>query len=282
MSVLIVSDLIVSDLTVSDLTVSDLIVSDLTLRRSRRTDAAAMVARGLRLTRRDTDAMLMALALPIMIMLLFVYLFGGAINTGTAYVTYVVPGVLLLCVGFGAASTAVSVSRDLSRGAADRFRSMDVGPVTQLNGQVVASLVRNLVATAMVIVVALAIGFRPSAGLLQWLAAAGVLSGFVLALSWLSAAFGVLVRSPEAAGGFSFFLSFLAYPSSAMVPIATMPGWLQAFARNQPVTHVVESLRGLLLDRPVGSHVWWSLGWSAVLIVASILLAVALYRRRER
>ena len=251
-------------------------------RRSLLTEVRVVTGRCVRLTRRDVDAMIMALALPVMIMLMFVYLFGGAIQTGTAYVTYVVPGVLILCVGFGATSTATLVCRDLSGGITDRFRSMDVPAAVLLNGQVVASLVRNAIATLLVMSVAFLIGFRPHAGLLDWLAAIGVLALCVVALSWLSAAFGVLFRSPDAAGGFQFFLSFLTYPSSAFVPIATMPTWLQGFARNQPLTHVVEALRGLLLDRPVGTHAVWAIGWSVAVTAVSVVVAGLLFRRRVR
>ncbi len=249
-------------------------------RRSRGTEIRVIVGRCVRLTRRETDALFMALAMPVMIMLLFVYLFGGAIHTGSAYVTYVTPGVLLLCIGFGAASTAVSVCRDLSAGIADRFRALDVPTSVLVNGQVVASLVRNAVATALVLAVAVLIGFRPHVDLLRWLAAAGVLTACVLAMSWISAAFGVAARTPEAVTGFSFFLSFLAYPSSAFVPIDTMPHWLQGFARNQPITHVVEAARGFLLDRPVGTHAWWALGWSFAVTVLSIAASTVLHRRR--
>jgi ABC-2 type transport system permease protein len=250
--------------------------------RSRLTEAAVVTGRCVRLTRRDADALVMALALPIMLMLIFVYLFGGAIHTGTAYVSYVVPGVLLVCVGFGAATTAQSVCTDLAGGIADRFRSLDVAGAALVNGQVVASLARNAVATALVVVVALLIGFRSPAGVLPWLGAVGVLGLFVLAESWVAAAFGVAVRSRDAAGSFGFLLSFLAYPSSAFVPIDTMPSWLQPVARNQPVTHVVESIRALLLDRPVGSHAAWAVGWSVALTAASVVAAAVLYRRRVR
>jgi ABC-2 type transport system permease protein len=255
-------------------------VPDTDLRPSRATETATLMGRCVRLTRRDSDALLMALALPVMIMLLFVYLFGGAISTGTAYVTYVVPGVLLLCVGFGASGTAVSVTRDLGGGIADRFRAMDVPIAALLNGQVVASLVRNGVATALVVVVAVLIGFRPEVDLLAWAGAAGVLGLFVLALSWVCAALGVLTKSPEAAGGFGFFLSFLSYPSSAFVPIDTLPSWLQGFCREQPVTHVIETIRGLLLGRPVGTHAAWAIGWSLGLTVVAVAMTGVLYRRR--
>src|SRR3954454_12666324 len=181
--------------------------------------AVTMVGRSVRLSRRNVDSMLTSLMLPVMLMLLFVYLFGGAINTGTTYVTYVVPGVLLLCAGFGASMTAVSVSHDMTSGVIDRFRSMDVGGTAVVAGHVLASITRNLVSTALVLGLAFAIGFRPHAGAVEWLAALGVLVLFLWAISWLSAVAGLVARSPEAAGGFTFFVMFLPYPSSAFVPI---------------------------------------------------------------
>jgi ABC-2 type transport system permease protein len=244
------------------------------------TGSLTMAGRSLRLTRRQIDALLMSLMLPIMLMLVFVYLFGGAIQTGTKYVTYVVPGVLLLCAGFGSATTAVSVSNDLTGGIIDRFRSMDIGGTAVLSGHVVASAVRNLASTVVVFGVAFLIGFRPHAGAVAWSAAIGVLLAFVLAVSWLAAAFGVLAKTPEAAGGFSFFVMFLPYASSAFVPIDTMPSWLHGFARNQPVTPVIETVRALLLDRPVGDSAWLALTWCGGIIVGSIALAAVFFRRR--
>jgi ABC-2 type transport system permease protein len=243
-------------------------------------DSLTMAGRSLRLTMRTPDALLTSLLLPIMLMLLFVYLFGGAIQTGTEYVTYVVPGVLLLCAGFGASMTAVSVSQDMTGGIVDRFRSLDVAGTAVLAGHVAASVARNLASTVLVFGVAFLIGFRPSAEPLDWLAAAGVLLAFMLAISWLSAAIGLLARSPEAAGGFTFFMAFLPYPSSAFVPIDTMPSWLHGFANNQPVTPVIETLRGLLLDTPVGTSPWLALAWCGGILVASVALAGALFRRR--
>lgn len=245
-------------------------------------DTLTMVGRGVRLSARNVEALLTAVFLPIMLMLLFVYLFGGAINTGTAYVTYVVPGVLLLCAGFGAAMTAVSVSQDMTTGIVDRFRSMDVPAASILAGHVVASVARNLVSTALVFAVAFGIGFRPSAGPAQWLAAVGVLLLFIVAISWLSAAVGLLARTPEAAGGFSFFVSFLPYPSSAFVPIDTMPGWLRGFATHQPITSVIETLRGLLLDLPLGTSPWRAVAWCVGIIAASVAVAGVLFRLRTR
>ncbi|WP_238420908.1 ABC transporter permease [Streptomyces taklimakanensis] len=239
-----------------------------------------MAARSVRLSARNLDALLISLALPVMLMLIFVYLFGGAIDTGTAYVTYVVPGVLVLCAGYGAANTAVGVAADMTEGVIDRFRSLDVGGTSVLAGHVVASAARNAAATAAVLAVAFLIGFRPAADAAAWAAVVGVLAAYVLAFSWLSAAVGLLARSPEAASGFTFFVLFLPYPSSAFVRVDSMPDWLHGFADNQPVTHVIEALRALLLDRPAGDALWWALAWCAGLSVVSIAASAFLFRRR--
>ena len=243
-------------------------------------DVLTMSGRSVRLTARQVDGLITGLALPVMLMLTFVYLFGGAIDTGTRYVTYVVPGVLLLCTGFGSSMTAVSVTNDMKDGIMDRFRSMDINGAAVVGGHVAASVARNIVSTVLVFGVAFAIGFRPDAGLVGWLGAAGILLAFVLAVSWLAAAVGLLARSPEAAGGFTFFVSFLPYPSSAFVPIDTMPEWLHGIARNQPCTPVIEAVRGFLLGQPVGSSPWKALAWSAAILVVSVVASSALFRRR--
>ncbi|WP_328771896.1 ABC transporter permease [Streptomyces sp. NBC_00286] len=243
-------------------------------------DALIMTGRSVRLSRRNVDALITAMALPVMLLLIFVYFFGGAINTGTKYVTYVVPGVLLLCAGFGSANTAVAVTEDLKGGIIDRFRSLDIGGTPILAGHVLASTARNLIATALVFALAFAIGFRPSAGPGGWLAAIGLLVAYIAALSWLSAAVGLLVKSPEAAGGFTFFVSFLPYPSSAFVRIDDMPSWLQGFATHQPVTQVIEAVRGLLLGQPVGSTGWVALAWCTGILAASAAASGALFKWR--
>lgn len=243
-------------------------------------DALTMTARCFRLTRRQLDSLLTALLLPVLLMLLFVCLFGGAIHTGTRYVTYVLPGVLLLCAGYGAAITAVSVSQDMTGGIIDRFRSMDVRGPAILAGHVAASIARNIASTVLVFGVACLIGFRPHAGLPGWLAAVGLLLAFILALSWLAAAYGLAVKTPEAANGFMFVVAFVPYASSAFVPIATMPGWLQGFARNQPVTPVTQSLRGLLLGTPVGSAPWVALAWCGGILAVAFAASGVLFSRR--
>ncbi|MFG2298891.1 ABC transporter permease [Streptomyces sp. NPDC048603] len=244
--------------------------------------ALTLAGRCVRISRRNPDALVTALALPIMLMLIFVYFFGGAIDTGTAYVTYVVPGAMLLCAGFGAASTAVSVTENMKNGVIDRFRALDIGGVPILAGHVTASVLRNLLSTTLVLAVALTIGFRPQAGPLGHLAAAGILVSYITAISWLAAALGLLAKSPEAAGGFTFLMMFLPYPSSAFVPIHTMPTWLHGFAENQPLTPVIESLRALLLGLPAGHTPWLALAWCAGITAASLVLTAALFRRRTR
>ncbi|ARE75268.1 MULTISPECIES: ABC transporter permease [unclassified Streptomyces] len=244
--------------------------------------AFTLAGRSLRISSRRPDALIAALMLPVMLMLIFVYFFGGAIDTGTAYVTYVVPGAMLLCAGFGAASTAVSVAEDMTNGVIDRFRSLDIGAVPILAGHVAASVVRNLISTTLVLAVALAIGFRPQAGPAAFLAAAGLLLAYITAISWLAAVLGLLAGSAEAAGGFTFLMMFLPYPSSAFVPIETMPGWLHGFADHQPLTPVIESLRALLLAQPAGDTPWIALAWCAGITVVALALAGVLFRSRTR
>jgi ABC-2 type transport system permease protein len=265
---------------VSELTVPTVAPRGVSRPASAVADWLTMAGRCLRLSRRNLDALLTSLLLPVMLMLLFVYLFGGAIQTGTRYVTYVVPGVLLLCAGFGAATTATSVTLDMTGGIIDRFRSLDVSGPAVLAGHVVASLARNTVSTVLVFGVAFLIGFRPHAGPLDWLAAAGILLLFILAISWLSAAVGLLARSPEAAGGFTFLVMFLPYPSSAFVPIDTMPTWIHGFAEHQPCTAVIETVRGLLLGTPVGDSPWLAMAWCGGILLASVTAAGVLFRRR--
>jgi ABC-2 type transport system permease protein len=241
---------------------------------------ATMAARCARLTSRQTDSLITSLTLPVMLMVTFVYLFGGAINVGTRYVTYVVPGVLVLCAVVGSATTAVTVCQDMTGGIIDRFLSMDVGAVPLLAGHVAASVVRNVVSWLLALGVALAIGFRPHASAAAWLAAVGVLLAFVLAISWLAAALGLLVSSPEAANGTIFGFMFITYTSSAFVQVKTMPWWLHGFANDQPVTPVIETVRALLLGAPAGSHAVVAVAWCAGIALVSVLASTALWRRR--
>ncbi|HWM10940.1 MAG TPA: ABC transporter permease [Solirubrobacteraceae bacterium] len=242
-------------------------------------ESIALIGRSMRHSARSIDALFTAVLLPVMLLLLFVYVFGGAMDTGGRYVDYVVPGIILLCAGFGSATTAVSVNGDMTTGIIDRFRSMPIAASAPLTGHVVASIARNLVSTGLVIGVALIIGFEPSAGVLEWLGVLGVLLAFMAAFSWLAAAFGLLAKSAEAAGAFSFFVLFLPYLSSAFVPPETMPAGLRWISEHQPITPVTETLRALLLGTPGGDAavaLAWCLGFAAVGAIA----AAWLFRRR--
>ena len=243
-------------------------------------DSAAMIGRSVKHTVRNLESLLMSVILPVVLMLMFVYVFGGAIDPSGDYANYVVPGIILLCTGYGAASTAVDVARDMTEGVVDRFRSMPILSSAVLTGHVAASVARNTLATVLVIGVAFLTGFRPDAGVLEWLAVAGMLVLWVLALSWVAVCFGLIARTVEGANGFTFLVLFLPYLSSAFVPVETMRAGLRAVAANQPVTPVTETLRGLLLGTPVGSYGWQALAWCAGLLLAAFAAATILFRRR--
>lgn len=229
---------------------------------------------------RDIEALIMAVVLPTMLMLMFTWIFGNAIEPDGSYVDYVVPGIILLCAGFGASSTAISVSRDMTTGIIDRFRTMPIRSSAVLTGHVLASLVRNLVATGVVIAVALLVGFRPVATPVEWAAVFGVVALYILAITYLFAAIGLAASSPEAASGFGFILLFLPYVSSAFVPVETMPAWLQPIAEHQPITPVIETIRALLMDTPAGDAAWWAIGWCVAIIAVSVVWGAWLFRRK--
>jgi len=253
-------------------------------------DTRVMVARCLRRSFRDPEAFLTALALPVILMLLFVYVFGGAFSSGVGtrgagYANYVVPGLIVLCAGFGAGTTAVAVATDMSSGIVDRFRSMPIAGWSVLAGQVAASLVRNLLATALVIGAGLAVGWRPTGGPLAWIGALAMIVAFILALSWLAACFGLLVSSPEAANGATYGLMFLPYLSSAFVPASTMAAGLRPFAANQPFTPVIETMRGLWMGHTstgaaVGHEALLAGLYCAAILILAATAASWLFRHR--
>ncbi|MEJ3652077.1 ABC transporter permease [Actinomycetes bacterium KLBMP 9759] len=247
------------------------------------TDSSVMISRSLRHTTRNIDSLFIGILLPVMLLLLMTTVFGGAVSGSAGdYVTYVVPGVLLLCAGYGASMTAMSVTTDMKEGIVDRFRTMNVLPSAVLTGHVVASVARNLVSVGIVIATAYAIGFRAEAGVLGWLGAIGLIVLFILAMSWASAAFGLVAKTPEGASGFGFILLFLPYLSSAFVPIHTLPSWLQPIAAAQPFTPLNESIRGLLLGTPIGGSGLAAVAWCLGILAASGFTASALWRRSRR
>lgn len=245
-------------------------------------DVAALIGRSVRHSVRSVDTLATAVLLPVLLLMMFVFVFGGAIDAGgdhLGYLSYVVPGIVLLCAAFGSASTSVAVSTDTTTGVIDRFRSLPILSSAVLAGHVVASVLRNCVSTAIVLGVAVAIGFRPTAGPPAWLGVLGMLVLFMTAVSWIAAAFGLLARTPEAAGAFSFVVIFLPYVSSAFVPPDTMPVFLRGFAAHQPTTPVIETLRGLLLGTPIGDSALVGTVWCVGLAATGMLACALLFRR---
>jgi ABC-2 type transport system permease protein len=252
-------------------------------------DTRVMIARSLRRSVRDPEAFTTALALPVTLMLLFVYVFGGAFDAGVkvggGYVNYVVPGLIVLCAGFGAGTTAVAVATDISSGIIDRFRSMPIAAWSVLAGQIVASVARNLLATALVIAVALGIGWRPTGGPAQWAGAIAMIVGFIVAMSWLAACFGLVAGSPEAANGATFILMFIPYLSTAFVPADTMARALRPIAANQPFTPVIETMRGLWMGHTftgasVGHEALLAAVYCAAILAVAAAIASWLFRYR--
>lgn len=244
------------------------------------TEEGVFIRRALLHSLRNTESAVMAIMLPVMLMLLFTFVFGGALDRSGNYVDYVVPGIILLCAGFGAAATAVSVSQDMTTGTIDRFRTMPIRAWAVLTGHVVASLVRNLVATGVVIGVAMLVGFRPNGVALEWVGAIALVALYILAITALFAAIGLAASSAEAASGYGFILLFLPYLSSAFVPVDTMPSWLRWFSANQPVTPLVETIRGLLMGGDIAPYWPAAVAWSLGIIVVATIWGALLFRRK--
>lgn len=240
-----------------------------------------MSRRSIRHTFRNVDALITGIMLPVAILVLFVVIFGGAIDTGTSYVNYIVPGVILTCVGYGASSTAMIVARDMTTGLFNRFRSLPISLSSVLIGHVIGSMIRNGISTVLVFLVAFALGFRPNADPVEWLAVIGLLLLVIAAISWLATIFGLLVKSIDAAAGISFTIMFLPYISSAFVPLHTLPLWLRGFAENQPFTPIIETLRGLLIGTPTDT---WpvAISWSVGVLVVAYFAAIMLLKIRAR
>jgi ABC-2 type transport system permease protein len=244
-------------------------------------DTAVLTGRSLRHITRSVDTIITTTIMPIAIMLLFVYVFGGAINSGSdSYVTYLLPGILLITVASGISYTAFRLFLDMKSGIFERFGSMPIARSSVLWAHVLTSLVANLVSLGVVVLVALVMGFRSPAGVLAWLAVAGILVLFTLALTWLAVIPGLTAKSVDGASAFSYPLIFLPFISSAFVPTGTMPGPVRAFAENQPVTSIVNAIRELFTRQPVGSDLWIALAWCVGILVVAYVLAMITYRRR--
>jgi ABC-2 type transport system permease protein len=244
-------------------------------------DTAVLLGRSLRHVTRSLDTVLTVAIMPIALMLLFVYVFGGAIHTGSQrYVDYLLPGILLITIATGISYTAYRLFMDLQSGIFERFQSMPIARSSVLWAHVLTSVVSTVVSLVIVTVVAVLIGFRSSAGVTAWLAVAAVLVLFALVLTWLAVIAGLSAKTVDGAGAFAYPLIFLPFVSSAFVATDTMPRPVQVFADHQPVTSVVDTIRALLAQQPVGADLWPALAWCLGILVVAYALAMAAYRRR--
>jgi len=244
-------------------------------------DMGVMLGRSMRHIFRSMDTIITVTITPIAMLLLFVYVFGGAIQTGTDnYVNYLLPGILLIAIASGIAYTAVRLFYDMQRGIFERFHSMPIARSTVLWGHVMTSLLSNAISIVVIILVALIMGFRSSAGVLSWLAVAGVLVLFTLALTWVAVIAGLSAKSVDGAGAFSYPIIFLPFISSAFVPTESMPSGVRAFAENQPVTSIVETIRALLSGQPVGNDIWVALAWCVGIMLVAYIVAMRAYKKR--
>ncbi|WP_373482129.1 ABC transporter permease [Acetobacterium sp.] len=244
-------------------------------------DMGVMLERSMRHIFRSIDTIITVTIMPIAFMLLFVYVFGGAIQTGTTnYVNYLLPGILLIAIASGISYTAYRLFMDMQRGIFERFHSMPIARSTVLWGHVLSSLVSNAISVIVIILVALIMGFRSSAGIMSWLAVGGILALFTLALSWVAVIAGLSAKTVDGAGAFSYPIIFLPFISSAFVPTESMPPVVRAFAENQPVTSIVEAIRALLSGQPVGNDIWIALGWCLGIMIVAYIFAMRVYRKR--
>lgn len=244
-------------------------------------DVGVMLGRSMRHILRSMDTIITVTIMPIAFMLLFVYVFGGAIQTGTDnYVNYLLPGILLIAIASGVSYTAYRLFTDVQHGIFERFHSMPVARTSPLWGHVLTSLVSNAISVVVIILVALIMGFRSSAGVLSWLAVAGILALFTLALTWIAAIAGLSATSVDGASAFSYPIIFLPFISSAFVPTESMPLVVRAFAENQPVTSIVEAIRALLSSQPVGNDIWIALAWCIGIMLVAYIFAMRAYEKR--
>jgi ABC-2 type transport system permease protein len=251
------------------------------------TDSMTMLRRNLRHALRYPSLTIGVALVPVIMLLLFSYLFGTAISAGVGgstggveYIDFLVPGILLMTLGSGSTTTAVSICNDMAEGIVARFRTMAITRTSVLTGQVVGSVIQTAVSVVLVVAVGLALGFRPGAGVVEWVAALGLMVLATFAITWLAVGLGLLSKLPEGASNavlpLSFFLPFL---STAFVPLASLPAGIRWFAEYQPYTPIIETLRGLLVGGPIGHNGWLAVAWSAVLAVVGYLWSRSLFNR---
>lgn len=244
-------------------------------------DTSALLGRSLRHVLRSPDTIVTTAVTPIAMLLMFVYVFGSSIHTGGGtYVNYLLPGILLITVASGVAYTSVRIYTDVSSGVLERFQSMPIARSAILWAHVLTSLIANLISLVLVLMVAIAIGFRSGAGIVAWIEVLGIVVLFTLALTWLAVIAGLAAKSPDGAGAFAYPLIFLPFVSSAFVLTAGMPGPVRWFAEHQPVTSIVNTLRNLYAEKPLGHDVWTALAWCVGMLLIAWVLAARTYHRR--
>ena len=246
-------------------------------------DTAVLTGRSLRHILRSPDTIITTAVTPIALMLLFVYVFGGAIDTGAdrgSYIDYMLPGILLITIASGIAYTAYRLFLDMQSGIFERFQSLPIARSGVLWAHVLTSLVSILVSLAVVIGVALLMGFRTGAGFGAWLGVIGMLVLFTVALTWLAVIAGLSAKTVDGASAFSYPLIFLPFISSAFVPTESMPAPVQWFAENQPVTSIVDSMRALFAGEPVGSEIWVAMAWLVGILIIAYAISMSIYRRK--
>jgi len=246
-------------------------------------DTAVMSGRVLKRTLRSVDTIITVVAMPVMIMLASVYIYGGAMNLGAvSYVDYIVPGIILFCIGSGVAYAAVRLNDDVTKGIFERFHSMPIAKSSILGGHVLVSVAFNAVSCLAVLIVAFIMGFRPHADIACWLAAAAILVIFTVSMTWIAVASGLLAGSMETSGVFSYILLALIFTSSGFAPTDTMPAGLRAFAERQPMTSVIDSVRSLLVDGRFTGSIWAALAWCAVIWAVFQIIALRAYKGRMK
>lgn len=244
-------------------------------------DSIVMSGRCLRHAFRSIDTLITVVAMPIILMLMFVYVLGGAMDTGSInYINFVVPGIILYAIASGTAYSAFRLNKDVTSGIFDRFHSMPIAKSSILGGHVLTSLVFNMFSAVLILLFALVIGFRPAAGIAEWLLVIGIVLLFTLALTWLSVTFGLLASSNEGAGAYSYFLLILLFISSAFAPTDSMPKIVRAFAEHQPMTPLIETMRSLLLNKSVGNHALIAVLWCLGILMVSYIAAMQVYKRK--
>jgi ABC-2 type transport system permease protein len=244
-------------------------------------DTTVLLGRSLRHITRSLDTIITTTIMPIAFLLLFVFVLGGAINSGSdSYVNYLLPGILVITIASGVSYTAFRLFLDTQSGIFERFQSMPIARSSVLWAHVGTSLVANMISVAVVVLAAVVMGFRSGAGVLAWLAVAGILILLTLALTWIAVIPGLTAKSADGASAFSYPLILLPFMSSALVPTDSMPGPVRAFAENQPVTSIVNAIRNLLAQQPVGTDIWVALAWWVRILVVAYAFAMVAYRRR--